>query len=323
MPPPRIHPPGPVRNQADPPVPARKLYSNAYLLLALTMLFWGGNAIAARLAVGEISPMVLTAGRWFVVVIFIALFLRKEVREVLPVLKERWLFALMMGTFGYTMFNAMMYVAGHYTSAVNITLLQGAIPIFTLIGAFFAYGTPVRGVQIIGIIVTMIGVAVTASGGSFERLAALAINFGDVLMVAACALYAGYTVALKKRPAISGLAFFSGMAFAAALVSLPFVVAEIAIGKAQWPGLKGLMILTYVAIGPSFLAQVFFMRAVELIGPGRAGLFANLVPVIGAVLAVLILGEPFGWHHAVSMVLVLGGIAIAERGRGGAMPVKP
>ncbi|MCZ8185250.1 MAG: DMT family transporter [Beijerinckiaceae bacterium] len=304
-------------------MPARKLYSNAYLLLALTMLFWGGNAIAARLAVGEISPMVLTAGRWFVVVIFIALFLRKEVREVLPVLKERWLFALMMGTFGYTVFNAMMYVAGHYTSAVNITLLQGAIPIFTLIGAFFAYGTPVRGVQIIGIIVTMIGVAVTASGGSFERLAALAINFGDVLMVAACALYAGYTVALKKRPAISGLAFFSGMAFAAALVSLPFVVAEIAIGKAQWPGLKGLMILTYVAIGPSFLAQVFFMRAVELIGPGRAGLFANLVPVIGAVLAVLILGEPFGWHHAVSMVLVLGGIAIAERGRGGAMPVKP
>ncbi|MCZ8184442.1 MAG: DMT family transporter [Beijerinckiaceae bacterium] len=298
-------------------MPARKLYSNAYLLLALTMLFWGGNAIAARLAVGEISPMVLTAGRWFVVVIFIALFLRKEVREVLPVLKERWLFALMMGTFGYTVFNAMMYVAGHYTSAVNITLLQGAIPIFTLIGAFFAYGTAVRGVQIIGIIVTMIGVAVTASGGSFERLAALAINFGDVLMVAACALYAGYTVALKKRPAISGLAFFSGMAFAAAIVSIPFLVAEIAIGKAQWPGLKGMMILTYVAIGPSFLAQVFFMRAVELIGPGRAGLFANLVPVIGAVLAVLILNEPFGWHHAVSMVLVLGGIAIAERGRNG------
>ncbi len=312
-----IHGPAPARNLADSVVPARKLYSNAYPLLAMTMLFWGGNAIAARLAVGEISPMVLTAGRWFVVVIFIALFLRREVQEVLPVLRERWRFALMMGTFGYTVFNAMMYVAGHYTTAVNITLLQGAIPIFTLIGAFFAYGTPVRGMQVIGIIVTMLGVALTASGGSLARLAALAINFGDVLMVVACAFYAGYTVALKKRPAMSGLAFFAGMAFAAALVSIPFLAVEMAMGKSQWPGWKGIAILTYVAIGPSFLAQVFFMRAVELIGPGRAGLFANLVPVIGAVLAVLILGEPFGWHHAVSMGLVLGGIAIAERGRNG------
>ena len=90
---------------------------------------------------------------------------------------------------------------------------------------------------------------------------------------------------------------------------------EIALGKAQWPGLKGMAILAFVAIGPSFLAQIFFMRGVELIGPGRAGLFANLVPVMGAVLAVAILGEPFGWHHAISMVLVLGGIAIAEKGR--------
>lgn len=297
------------------PAKFRALYANPYVLLTCTMMFWGGNAIAARLAVDEISPMVLTAGRWVVVVAFIAVFLRKEVREAWPVLKTRWRFALLMGTFGYTVFNAMMYVAGHYTTAVNITLLQGAIPIFTLIGAFFAYGTPVRGVQMIGIAVTMIGVVLTASGGHLERLASLAINFGDVLMVSACALYAGYTVALKKRPAISGLAFFSGMAFAAAVISLPLLAIEISLGKAQWPGLNGLLILTYVAIGPSFLAQIFFMRAVELIGPGRAGLFANLVPVIGAVMAVALLGEPFGWHHAVSMALVLGGIAIAERGR--------
>jgi drug/metabolite transporter (DMT)-like permease len=293
----------------------RTLFLNPYLLLGCTMFFWGGNAIAARLAVGEISPMVLTTSRWLFVVVFIVVFLRKEIREALPVLRQRWRFALLMGTMGYTVFNAMMYVAGHYTSAVNITLLQGSIPIFTLIGAFFAYGTPVRTMQMIGIVVTLVGVALTASGGHLERLASLAINFGDMLMLIACALYAGYTVALKKRPAISGLAFFSGMAFAALMVSLPFLGVEMALGKSQWPGVKGMLILTYVAIGPSFLAQIFFMRAVELIGPGRAGLFANLVPVMGAVLAVLILGEPFGWHHALSMALVLGGIGIAEKGR--------
>ena len=53
--------------------------------------------------------------------------------------------------------------------------------------------------------------------------------------------------------------------------------------------------------------------AIELIGPGRAGLFVNLVPVFAPLLAVLILGEPFGLYHAVALVLVLGGIFIAER----------
>lgn len=299
-------------------MPARfqSLYSNAYLLLALTMLFWGGNAVVARLAVGQISPMLLTAGRWFIVVTFIAIFLRRQIAEAWPVLKARWRFTLMMGTFGYTVFNALLYVSGHYTSAVNLTLLQGSIPIFTLIGAFFVYGTPVRGLQIVGIIVTLAGVVITATGGHPERLASLAINVGDLMMLIACGFYAGYTVALKKRPAISGLAFFAGMAFAAAMLSLPFVVVEIAMGRALWPGWYGIALLVFVAIGPSFLSQIFYMRAVELIGPARAGLFANLVPVMGAILAVVILGEPFGWHHALSMALVLGGIAIAERGRG-------
>jgi len=298
------------------PAALRPLFSNPYVLLGLTMLLWGGNAIAARLSVGEISPMVLTAGRWFVVAFFIALFLRGEVKAALPVLRARWRFTLLMGMFGFTLFNAMMYVAGHYTSAVNLTLLQGSIPVFVLIGAFFAYHTPIRGVQMLGIIVTLLGVALTASHGHLERILEMALNFGDILMIIACAFYAGYTVALKARPAMPGLVFFAGLALVAALVSVPFLIGEIMLGKAHIPTLKGFLILTYVAIGPSFLAQIFFMRAVELIGPGRAGLFANLVPVIGAVLAVGILGEPFGWYHGVALVLVLGGIFIAERGRG-------
>jgi drug/metabolite transporter (DMT)-like permease len=294
----------------------RAAFGNAYLLLCLTMLLWGGNAIAARLSVGHISPMVLTSFRWLIVSLFILAFLRKDVSEAWPVLRARWRFMIPMGIFGYTVFNAMMYVAGHFTSAVNLTLLQGSIPVFVLIGAFFAYKTAIRPLQGIGILLTLVGVTLTASSGHLELLTSLTLNLGDVLMLLACALYAGYTVALSKRPNISGLAFFSGMALVAALISIPFVLVELWLGKALFPTPKGFAILIYVAIGPSFLAQLFFLRAVELIGPGRAGLFANLVPVIGAVLAVLILDEPFGWHHALSMALVLGGIFIAELGRG-------
>jgi len=306
----------PASSPAPPASFLRRTFANPYLLLVITMTFWGGNAVAARLAVGEISPMVLTAGRWVLVAIGLGFMMRGQLREMWPLLRARWRYMMAMATFGFTLFNAILYIGGHYTTAVNLTLLQGAIPVFTLLGAYFAYGTRIHLVQVVGIALTLCGVALTASGGDLGRLKALAFNYGDIAMVIASALYAGYTVGLKARPAISGLTFFAAIALVAAVMSLPLVIAEVMMGKAFMPTGKGFLILAYVAIGPSFLSQMLFMRAVETMGPGRAGLFTNLVPVIGAGLAVLILDEPFGWSHAVAMAMVLGGIAIAERGRG-------
>jgi drug/metabolite transporter (DMT)-like permease len=160
--------------------------------------------------------------------------------------------------------------------------------------------------------VTILGVMLVANNGHPERMLDLKLNPGDILMAIACAPHAGYTVKLKDRPPVSGPVFFAALAMVAVVISIPFLAAEIAMGKAQSPTVKGWFVLLFVAIFPSFLSQIFFMRGVELIGPGRAGIFANLVPVIGAGLAVLFLNEPFGWHHAMALMLVLGGIAIAE-----------
>lgn len=293
----------------------RSLYSNAYLLLSLTMLFWGAHAVVARFSVGQISPMVLTAGRWLLVAVLLAAFYGKELRQALPVIRASPVYMVMMGALGYTAFNVMMYSAAQFTTAVNMSLLQGAIPICVLLGAFLAYRTPVRGLQILGVALTIFGVILTATNGHPERLREFSFNIGDILMIIACAFYAGYTVKLKERPAIPSVVFFAALAVVAGVISLPFLAAEIALGQAQMPTLKGWAVLAFVGIVPSFLAQIFFMRGVELIGPGRAGIFANLVPVIGSGLAVLFLGEPFGWHHAAALVLVLGGIAIAERAK--------
>lgn len=293
----------------------RSLYSNAYLLLSLTMLFWGAHAVVARFSVGQISPMVLTAGRWLLVAVLLAAFYGKELRQALPVIRANPVYMVMMGALGYTAFNVMMYSAAQFTTAVNMSLLQGAIPICVLLGAFLAYRTPVRGLQILGVALTIFGVILTATNGHPERLREFSFNIGDILMIIACAFYAGYTVKLKERPAIPSVVFFAALAVVAGVISLPFLAAEIALGQAQMPTLKGWAVLAFVGIVPSFLAQIFFMRGVELIGPGRAGIFANLVPVIGSGLAVLFLGEPFGWHHAAALVLVLGGIAIAERAK--------
>ena len=154
-----------------------------------------------------------------------------------------------------------------------------------------------------------------ASGGELARLAALAINPGDSLMLLACLLHAGYTVGLRRRPEVSSLGLFTIMAMAALVTSLPLALAEAAIGDFIWPTATGWVIVVLVALFPSFLAQLTFMRGVQLIGPGRAGVFVNLVPVFASIFAVVFLQEPFEAFHAVALGLVLGGIWLSERGK--------
>lgn len=299
------------------------LYGRPYLLLILTTLSWGGNAVASRLAVDQISPMMLTAGRWTLVLGLLAVAARPAVTRNLDVLRAQWKGVALMGALGFTVFNALFYVAAHHTTAVNISILQGSMPVLVMAGALILHRTPIRPLQALGLLVTLAGVALVASHGDLSTLIQLRLNLGDLLMLAACALYAGYALALRGRPGASTLSFFAGLACAAFVTALPLAALEAAAGAFQWPTWRGWAILAYVALFPSFLAQLFFMRAVELIGPGRAGLFINLVPVFGAILAVLILAEPFGLHHAAALALVLGGILLAEVGaRRGARSTK-
>ena len=109
------------------------------------------------------------------------------------------------------------------------------------------------------------------------------------------------------------MGFFVALGFVALVTSLPLLGAEWALGELFWPSLKGLVILLYVAIFPTLLAQVFFIRGVELIGPGRATLFYNLTPGIGAIFSTVFLREPFELYHAVALALVIGGVMMAER----------
>lgn len=285
----------------------------AYLLLTTTTLCWGANAVFGRLAVGEVSPMLLVSLRWFGAVLLLMVFANQHVRRDWPTLRRHLPFLAAMGGLGFTAFNALFYVAAHSTTAVNIGIIQGAIPVFVLIGAFVAYRTPVTRLQVAGVALTMVGVVTVGTGGSLERLATLTINHGDVLMIIAGAFYAGYAVGLRRRPAVSSLGLFTVLAGAAFVFSLPLTAVELALGQFQWPTTTGWVVAGLVTLMPSFLAQIFFIQGVALIGPGRAGAFINLVPVFASILAVLILREPFESFHAVALGLVLAGIWLSER----------
>jgi drug/metabolite transporter (DMT)-like permease len=293
----------------------QKLAGNAYLLLSLTTLMWGLNTIFARLAVDNVSPMLLVLLRWVLACGVLMVIARQSIRTDWPLLKSRLPFLFLMGAFGYTGFNALFYVAGHHTTAINMGILQGSMPIIVLVAGALLFGDHASRIQWIGTVFTLIGVALVASGGDMATLKALKVNIGDVWMLIACIFYAVYTVLLKKRPAVSALGFFAFMALSAMVTSIPLVAAEWWRGEILWPTPMGWLLIALIGLGPSLAAQLFFMRGVQLIGATRAGIFINLVPVLGPMLAVLVLGERFGWHHALALALVLGGIFIAERGR--------
>lgn len=297
------------------PSPLDRLYQWPGLLLTLTAIFWAGNALASRLAVGHISPFLLVFLRWVMVLAVLWPLYGGQVRAHWGDIRPRLGSITLMGILGFTGFNALFYTAGYYTSAINIGILQGSIPVVVLAGAFFMFGTRATLLQIVGVLITTIGVVVVATQGSPLSILHIGLNRGDLAMLAACVFYAFYTLALRNRPDMSGIAFFTLLALISAITSVPLLIFEAFTTGLQMPTLQGWLVTLFVAIFPSCLAQLFFLRGVDLIGPGRAGVFVNLVPVFAAILAVLLLNEPFAAFHAVALALVIGGIWLAQRNR--------
>lgn len=266
-----------------------------------------------RLAVGEISPMALVAARWFGVVVLSAIFLRKSLIRDWPILKQHWRFVLFMGSVGFTIFNVLFYVAAHHTLAINIGIVQGAIPIFVMLGSMLVYRIKIGFLQATGVFVTLIGVLVIVTAGEFERLIELSVNYGDFLMLIACVFYSIYAIGLRKRPNVSPLSLFAAMACVAFLIAIPFASFEAMTGGYIAPTTTGLVIVGLVVIFPSFVSQLSFILGVDKIGPARAGIFVNLVPIFAAGMAVVFVDEEFQFFHGAALALVLFGIFLSER----------
>lgn len=284
----------------------------AYLLLTLTALFWGGNSVAGRFAVGEISPMLLTFARWALASVIILSFGSREIAADMPVIRQRWLWLATMAAMGFAVFNFALYSALQWTTAVNASVVQAAMPAIVFLFSLLLFGQRTSAAQVAGFFVTLAGIAVIVTAGDLSKLLTLEVNAGDALVLLAIAIYGIYTVALRNKPAMHWKSLLFALSLFAALASIPFVIGEWLAGRLIAPGATGWTVVAYTVIFPSILAQQFWIRGVEMIGANRAGLFINLVPLFGTGLAILLLGERLHAFHAVALALVLGGIALAE-----------
>lgn len=290
----------------------KQILFSAPILLALAALGWGGNTIAARLAVGELSPMLLVSTRWLMVAVLLMSIYPRSILEVLKTYKHRWLFFLAMGA-GLSGFNIMFYLAAHSTTAINLGLMQSSIPAIIMLMGLIVFQTQATMLQIIGLVIAMTGAVIVIAKGSLETILTLTFNHGDLIMMVGCICYAGYTLGLSRRPAIDSITMMGVLSIFAFMTSLPFTLVESVAGAVILPSLTGWLILFYIAIVPSFLSQVWFMLGVDKIGSSKAGMFTNLVPVFSALLGIQLLGEQMGLYHLASLAMVFTGLYIAQR----------
>lgn len=194
------------------------------------------------------------------------------------------------------------------------------MPVMIMLANFVLFSQRTSALQITGLICSIVGVLVTTTGGKPWLFFTEGLNFGDAVMLLACVFYAGYTIGLRWRPKVHWLTFIWMISVSAFAMTIPFFVWEIQQQPFTLPPAKGWLVVGYVIIFPTIVSQIFYARGVELIGGNRAGQFINLVPIFGSLLAILILKEKFHWYHAAGLIMVVGGIWLAEKYAAGENP---
>lgn len=282
----------------------------ATLLLGLVMIFWAGNSIVGRATAGEIPPLTLAFARWTGALAILAPFAWRKVRQDWHVLRARWKPVLALGLLGIAAFNALLYSGLQFTTATNALLLQAAVPALVILLDRLIWGTRSGLVQIIGTMASTIGVVFIVFEGDWHQFLSLDLGRGDALILASIVVWALYTVLLRLRPDVSPVS----------LVAVTFAIGALSMAPlAMWEHASGLRIvwstgtvlaLLYVSIFPSTISYFIYNYAAGELGAARAGQAITLLPLFGALLSAVLLGEALQWYHGAGMALICLGIAM-------------
>jgi drug/metabolite transporter (DMT)-like permease len=220
---------------------------------------------------------------------------------------------LFLGFTGPALYNTLSYLGLVSTSALNGLVLGASGPMFITLAAWSIFGDRPSQAQLFGMAAAFFGVLLIIAKGDLLYLANFRLNPGDLLLLAGMICWSVYTAFLRKRPSISWQSFnFVTYAIAAA-VNIPLAFAEHQLGNIMTANWATAAAIFYVAIFPSLLAYIFYNRSVELLGPAAAGLYLFLIPIFGAILAMLLLGEKLYLYHAFGFILIIGGVLLGSR----------
>ncbi|QWG12322.1 DMT family transporter [Bradyrhizobium sediminis] len=284
-----------------------------YLLLSITSLCWAGNAIVGRLAAGHIPPVTLSFLRWSLAFLIILPFAWNHLMRDWAAIRRHLGTMVILSITGIGAFNTMQYWALEHTQALNTLLLQSAGPLFVAAWSLVLLGVRLTLAQAGGLALSLVGVLVILLHGDLTTLKNIEFNAGDIIFVAALAIFGLYSALSFKRPRIHGLSFVGFTFGCGAAVLIPLLIWELLARPVMRIDTANLLSLFYVAVFPSTLAYLCFNRGVQLIGANRAAPFFHVIPVFGAAMAIVFLGEQPQPFHVIGFALVLTGVFVASR----------
>jgi drug/metabolite transporter (DMT)-like permease len=288
---------------------------NTAFLLTLPPLFWAGNAVLARMLVGEVPPLALSLLRWVLALALFLPFVWRGMSAAWPALRAAWRDVLWISLTGVAAYNSLQYVAVQTSSAVNVTLIAASTPVFALVFGVLFFGERARGAQWAGAGLSIAGVLWVLLRGDLGNVTRLNFVAGDLVMIAANTTWAVYTWLLRKRrPQVPFGPFLAAQMLVGTLMIAPLAIGEAALSSAaiHWTPTAAAVVL-YVALFPSLLAYYCWDRGVARVGAVLPVHFANLTPIFAALLSTLLLGEPPQLYHLVGLVAIVAGIHVANR----------
>lgn len=288
----------------------------AFAGLLLAVLCWSGNALVARAFHEAIPPLTLSFWRWVLATCLLLPFVARSIWAHRAVLRAAGWRLPIVAALGISSYNSLLYTAAQSTEAINLTLVNTCLPLFTFIGGGLLLGEwPARRAWF-GMAIAAGGLVYLISRGSWEIFSGLSFQAGDLIMLAAVLLWALYTLLLRRwagflqLPPLTllGVLMLIGMP-----MILPFYLVELSQVGGFTPTPTNLSVIGYTAIFASLVAYLSWNHGVKTVGAAKAAMTTYLMPVFTAILAWLVLGEGVQMFHWIGGGLIFAGLLLATQ----------
>lgn len=284
-----------------------------YVFLVLAVLFWSGNFIFARLVSNIIEPMQLSFFRWFFVLILLLPYLLFHYKNILKVIKKEYFLIIIFSALGITGFNTFLYYGLETTTATNALLINSSTPMFIIVISTLIFKTKITKLQLFGVLVSTLGVIYLILKGQINHILELKFTVGDLWIILACVDWALYTILLKYKPKeLNAFEFLGLTAFIGTIILYFIFLFQGYSFEFNFLENKDVFYsLIYIVIFPSILSFYFWNISTIELGANKAGQFAHLMPIFGAVLAYVFLDEVLEFYHFIGILLISSGIYLS------------
>ncbi len=287
----------------------------AYFILILTTIFWSGNFIVGKAAsTYDIPPFSLNFYRWFFAGLILFPFTIKELIAKKEYILENIGFFTILGITSITIFNSIVYYSLYYTQVISGILMISTIPVWIIFISSILNIEKTNIFQIIGVIFSLTGVIFIITKADLEIIKNLDFNKGDLSMVVAMFSWAVYSALLKrKKYEISQVTLLQVVIITGLIFLTPIYFIEMYMGNVIVLGIPFVLTLTYVVFFPGLASFFFWIKGISIIGANRAGVFLHLMPIFGAIMAMLIFNERFMFYHIFGAIFIIAGITLSNR----------